>query len=102
MRVLYLEEELGGCDSDDVADGVISSYEDVLYIDDIATPGQFWLNPPSSRNEFGDRVDPYLYTEQLKRKLDVEIALTLDEDFSQSGSIDDDEMERILADLDSL
>jgi hypothetical protein len=55
MRIMYIERKgIGNCDSEDLVDGVISGFgndstESLLTIDDIATPGSFWLNPPSPR-----------------------------------------------------
>jgi hypothetical protein len=55
MRIIYIERRgTGTCDCEDLVDGVISGFVDdttetVLTIDDIATPGSFWLNPPSPR-----------------------------------------------------
>jgi hypothetical protein len=55
MRIIYIERKgIGNCDSEDLVDGVISGFgndttESLLTIDDIATPGSFWLNPPYPR-----------------------------------------------------
>lgn len=53
MRVLCLNNN-----DNDLADGVIDDYYN-LYLEDVATPGSFWLNPPYPRDDEGDKVDPY-------------------------------------------
>jgi len=30
-----------------------------LYLEDIATPGSYWLNPPYPRDDEGNKVDVY-------------------------------------------
>eukprot|EP00667_Euglena_gracilis_P011642 EG_transcript_11905 len=67
MRVVCVEEAedapLGPEDHvDDVADAVVSTLGEegdweVVTVDDISTPGSFWLNPPYPRDEFGNKVD---------------------------------------------
>ena len=55
MRVIYVENVgVGPCDADDLVDGVVSTLGDendwsIVTIDDISTPGSFWLNPPYPR-----------------------------------------------------
>jgi hypothetical protein len=51
--------------NDDLADAVLMNYDDIdnrhvsmhISVDDIATPGSFWLNPPHPRDDFGNRVN---------------------------------------------
>ena len=101
MRVLYVEEIFGECNSDDLADGVINNYEELAYIDDIATPGSFWLNPPTCRDESGYRVDPYVYAEQIKKSYGDKNSDVITHEFN-SSDMDEDEIARILDDLDIL
>lgn len=107
MRVIFIEKNFGDCDADDVVDGVITSFEEIYFIDDIATPGSFWLNPPSPRDENGDRIDPYIIAEQIKRNRkrnnnnSNEAETEIDGNLS-TKEIDESEMARILADLDTL
>jgi hypothetical protein len=45
--------------SDGLADAVLEVDEvRELWLEDIATPGSFWLNPPHPRDDKGNRVDP--------------------------------------------
>ena len=53
MRVLQIHP----CVDDPLADGAVDAVLD-LGVDDIATPGSFWLNPPHPRDDHGNRVDP--------------------------------------------
>ena len=48
MRVLCLQDN-------DLADAIIDDYYN-LYLEDVATPGSFWLNPPYPRDEEGNKV----------------------------------------------
>lgn len=105
MRVIFIEKKFGDCDADDVVDGVITSFEEIYFIDDIATPGSFWLNPPSPRDENGDRIDPYIIAEQIKRNRKRNSNKSNEAEADGDLSIkemDEGEMARILADLDSL
>lgn len=64
MRVVSLLNDNTDNNNDTLADAVLSidALED-YGVDDFATPGTFWLNPPQARDDFGNTVDPY----QLKQ-----------------------------------
>jgi hypothetical protein len=62
MRSIYIEDEHLSCSAEDVCDGVVQSYgtkEDwsMVTIDDISTPGSFWLNMAQAKDEQGFKVD---------------------------------------------
>lgn len=103
MRVICLTDN-------DIADAVVDSLEDIESVDDIATPGSFWLNPPYARDDQNNKVDPLevmgKYEHQQQREADHDhdnggnpnnAAVA-----SQDMADDDDEIARILADMDSL
>lgn len=49
---------------DSLADAILlDPYEYDFGLDDISTPGSFWLNPPHPRDDEGNRVDPYTVME---------------------------------------
>lgn len=50
MRVLCLEED------NSLADGVVNCWTEIG-VDDIGTPGSFWLNPPHPRDDDNTRID---------------------------------------------
>jgi beta-phosphoglucomutase-like phosphatase (HAD superfamily) len=50
MRVICLNDNL-------LADAVLSLDWSSIGMDDIATPGSFWLNPPHPKDDAGNRVD---------------------------------------------
>ncbi len=118
MRVVYIEDgNIGSCTAEDVCDGVVETLGsdsdwDIVTMDDISTPGSFWLNMAVPKDENGDRVytsEVIDYYQQLRTK-------TTKDNGSFSESIDDDglientvtqelneeDIEKILADLDSL
>ena len=68
MRVMYIEEKIGDCDADDLVDGVITTLDELYGLDDVSTPGQFWLNPPSARDQSGDRVNPWDVADAISRQ----------------------------------
>ena len=55
MRVISVDID------DPLADAVLLDPDGAIDfgVDDIATPGSFWLNPPHPRDDEGNRVDPY-------------------------------------------
>jgi hypothetical protein len=87
--------------------------EDIRSLDDIATPGSFWLNPPHARDDQGNKVDPIevmlQYEEEAtdKSNLRDEGSVSVQqsqesEDHSEAvEDMSDDELARILADMDS-
>ena len=77
-------------------------------MDDIATPGSFWLNPPHPRDDEGNAVDPILIMERYEMtssNKDEINAIRNDGDqttASQNEEVDDDYLAAILADMDPL
>lgn len=89
MRVLCLQDN-------DLADAIIDDFYN-LYLEDVATPGSFWLNPPYPRDDDGNKV----YVEDVLEEDVVESEMTQqivkdDEDLS------DDELQAILNDMEPL
>ena len=113
-RVMYIEKDgLGTCDADDLVDGVVESIgtEDdweMVTLDDISTPGSFWLNPPNPRDDSGDRVDPedvvaFFLKERNAIGLNAGESLNLNQPSSDmADDLSEKDLEDILADLDSL
>lgn len=97
MRVLCLTDN-------DLADAVIDAGDwSSIGMDDIATPGSFWLNPPHSRDEEGNRVDPLVVMELY----DIDGSETWSarieyKNSSQGKDVGDDDLAAILADMDPL
>jgi hypothetical protein len=99
MRVVALQNNHD--DDDDLADAVVEAIE--FGVDDIATPGSYWLNPPHARDDGGNRVDPYQLLDldsedansnQIGLEQRAVVETTLD-----SPDLDDDDIQAILADL---
>ena len=88
MRVLCFEDN-------DFADAIVDDYD--FYLEDIATPGSFWLNPSYARGDEGNKVDIFEIMERLERQQEE------GSDADISGGIDEDErLQAILKDLDPL
>ena len=116
MRVLYLEPEgMGTSDAEDLADAIVTGLGsdddwEVVRLDDIATPGSYWLNPPVGKDEAGNRVNLVALCNafQQARYCGLEGADTQAATSSSSDSsggeerMSEDEMASILADLDAL
>ena len=124
MRVMYIEDNcLGSCTAEDVSDGIVESLGteqdwSMVTMDDISTPGSFWLNMAQPRDENGDRVNVYdvvEYYENLRTQAKQDFDDDDDDDDNKdtemssmksgnesSDALDEDELLRILADLDSL
>jgi hypothetical protein len=83
MRVLCLQDN-------DLADAIIDDYYN-LYLEDVATPGSFWLNPPYARDDEGNKVDAELF-----------ITRQTDEDISYDGELSAGYLQAILDDMDPL
>jgi len=88
-RVIRIVGEDDLCDA--VAD--VSS----ISVDDIATPGSFWLNPPSPRDDDNNKVDPVALAALGDAERSNEKAVSLDED-----ELSDEDLAAILADIDPL
>ena len=113
MRVLYLEPEgMGTSDAEDLADAIVTGLGsdddwEVVRLDDIATPGSYWLNPPVGKDEAGNRVNLVALCNafQQARSCGLEGAETQAATSSSSDSsggeerMSEDEMASILADL---
>jgi len=114
MRVMYIEQEgMGTCDADDLVDGVVESLGEegdweMITLDDISTPGSFWLNPPNPRDDDGDRVNPedivtwFLGERNVLDVKDKNDRGSIESNESVEDELTDDEMADILADLDPL
>jgi hypothetical protein len=102
MRVICVRDN-------DYSDAVVDSWEDIQSLDDIATPGSFWLNPPHARDDQGNSVDPLEVMLQYEREAINDIreegnVLVQSQDSSDDSvaveDMPDDELARILADMD--
>lgn len=91
MRVIAIAN-----DDDDLADAVVDSFEDIGGVDDIATPGSYWLNPPHPRDDEGYAVDPELMARIATTGADAKSPKVTDED---DDGMDDDQLRAILADI---
>lgn len=104
-RVVCLETN--GNQRDNVlADAVVSSWEEITCLEDIATPGSFWLNPPHPKDDEGNRIDIDQVMEDYESSSES-VAPSKPQQEESDGVDDDDDMSedevsRILADLDSL
>jgi hypothetical protein len=94
MRVIAVENSAMDDDQDDVlADAIIGSYEEINGLDDIATPGSFWLNPPHPRDDEGNSVDPeWLASSASEEKVRQNVP----------DEMDDEDFKAILADISPL
>ena len=115
VRVMYIEGIGGSCTAEDVSDGIVESLGTIddwsmVTMDDISTPGSFWLNMAQPKDEYGDFVNAYdvvEHYENLRTKDDNDdcsnVAVGDDNDLDMvSEEMDEDEIQSILADLDSL
>jgi len=90
------------CDPDDpLADAVLFDEEIDFGVDDIATPGSFWLNPPHPRDDEGNKVDPYDLVELYSHHQGIgESAVpTAASSVQMPEELNDDDFDSILADL---
>jgi hypothetical protein len=99
----YLGTRVLSLSDNDLADAVLFEWDEIVSLEDIATPGSFWLNPPHPRDDDGNRVA------DIQDVIDMyELGSSGDKrdpSFSSSPAaptMTEDEMSRILADLDSL
>lgn len=93
MRVIAV-----GNDDDSLADAVIDSYEEIRGLDDIATPGSYWLNPPHPRDDEGNAVDPH-WLATMATKDDEAATKGAVQGQPVNDEMDDDELQAILADM---
>jgi hypothetical protein len=113
MRVIYVEDESLPCTAEDLSDGVVLSLgteEDweMVTLDDISSPGSFWLNTMQAKDEDGLTVDTmqviqeYMIQREVEKE-EEESKLSLEEDKNnENDEPDEDEIARILADMESL
>jgi beta-phosphoglucomutase-like phosphatase (HAD superfamily) len=99
MRVIAIDCNSSNQDDsqedDLLADAVIRSYEEVNGLDDIATPGSFWLNPPHPRDDEGNAVDP----EWLASCATEETVGIFSSESFPDDEMDDEDLQAILADI---
>jgi hypothetical protein len=97
MRVLCMTDNA-------LADAVIEDGDwSSIGMDDIATPGSFWLNPPHSRDDEGNAVDPL----EVMERYDIDGSETWsackgDKIPPREEEVDNDYLAAILADMDPL
>ena len=97
MRVVSILDV--GNEEDPLADAVVDEIH--FGIDDVATPGSFWLNPPHPRDDEGNKVDPYELVEWYSSNNtgEEEGSNQPEAAASKTATMDDDEFDAILADL---
>ena len=77
-----------------------------ISLDAISTPGDYWLNPPLPRDDSGNNVAVDDVVEWFRAEREMENAVvshlgcTVVEDDVDDGQMSEDEMAKILADLD--
>lgn len=110
MRVIYVESN-GTCDAEDLVDGVVSSIGeendwDIVTLDSISTPGSFWLNPPSPRDNDGNQVNPDdVVQEFIEKRLFSKNVQSVNEkkkEIETQPEIDEDFLSQVLADMDPI
>jgi hypothetical protein len=78
-----------------------------ISLDSISTPGDYWLNPPLPRDDFGNAVVVDEIIEWFRAEGEIEGAVhdaecVVADDGIGDEEMSEDEMARILADLDKL
>lgn len=123
-RVIYLEQIPDGTQQsiaieDDthtmsLCDAVIDTYGNAnprdlqpINLDAISTPGNYWLNPPNPRDDMGNAVslDDLVEWYRSERELDEEVEGAEEHDTNEKeldSEMSEEEMNKILADLDGL
>ena len=96
MRVLCLTDNA-------LADGIVfDGCWESIYMDDIATPGSFWLNPPHPRDDEGNKVDVesviYEYNSNKDNNSEGDDII----EGSKHDDLSDNQLAAILADMDPL
>lgn len=82
-----------------LADAVVTDLEN-LWLEDLATPGSFWLNPPQPRDDEGNRVSPEQMIKDYVRIEERPVGSDENQDgVTGGGGLDEDEMLAILADI---
>lgn len=123
-RLIYLEQSTdetgqGAAVEDDMqtmalCDAVIDTFGNdnprdlqPITLDAISTPGDYWLNPPSPRDDGGNRVaaDEIVEWFRSEREMDAVVGdegcVVIDEE-EENEKMSEEEMNKILADLDGL
>lgn len=102
MRVICLTDN-------PLADAVLDYDWSSLYVDDIATPGSFWLNPPHPRDDDSNAVDIESVIQAYERQFKVEDGdetppdvLSATEIIPGDDQLSDAELAKLLADIDPL
>jgi beta-phosphoglucomutase-like phosphatase (HAD superfamily) len=92
MRVVCLFDN-------DFADAIVDAWDDIK-VDDIATPGSFWLNPPHAKDDEGNGVDPQAIMRAYEQQQQQGNNHVSQEE--EDSIMNDDQIAAILADMDSL
>jgi hypothetical protein len=96
-RVMSLEDN-------DLADGVVADWSEIG-IDDICTPGSYWLNPPfGPKDDVGNKVDMFeVMTKCEMRESSTTTCWTSEEiSFALGSNLNEEAIKLILDDLDTL
>ena len=123
MRVIYIEDEGLPCTAEHIADGIVESLgtEDdweMVTLDDISSPGSFWLNMMQAKDEDGYTVNTETIIEGFIERREKVALLSSESETSFNSDLgatdgyggvdgddnkpDEEELARMLADLDSL
>ena len=95
--------------ADAIIDETLGTDQDwsMTTLDDISTPGSFWLNMAQPRGQNGDRIDTFQVIQQYadQRSSQQQQQTNQDETNNEqqnNDELDEDELAKILADLDTL
>lgn len=109
MRVIYIEDDGVPCTAEDIADGIVNTLGtendwEMVTIDDISTPGSFWLNMMQAKDESGYGVQTEsIIKEYIKRRSNNSNGRLSSPNTSiQNNDVDEENLARILADIDPL
>ena len=113
MRVIYIEGDKNPvCTAEDVSDGIVQTLgtEDdweMVTIDSVSTPGSFWINMANAKNEEGYKVNTEdVINEYIERRKNEFGASQEASEVSLNDMVkeelDEDEIARMLAELDPL
>lgn len=109
MRVIYIEDDDNACTAEDVADGIVKTLGtehdwEMVTLDDISTPGGFWLNMMQPKDENGFSVQTETVIKEYVQRRNQE-SLNEKKPFhliQNNEEEDEEELARILADIDPL
>eukprot|EP00588_Corethron_pennatum_P031398 CAMPEP_0194319150 /NCGR_PEP_ID=MMETSP0171-20130528/15633_1 /TAXON_ID=218684 /ORGANISM="Corethron pennatum, Strain L29A3" /LENGTH=315 /DNA_ID=CAMNT_0039076265 /DNA_START=256 /DNA_END=1204 /DNA_ORIENTATION=- len=107
MRSIYIESEGRPCTADDVADGVVGSLgteEDweIVTLDDVSSPGSFWVNMMLAKDLDGMGVNTETVIEEFIERRRGKNKTAPSYFARNDPEPDEDELAKILADLESL